>query len=180
MMAILIFLTLSSADTLQNHKQQMQVLGQKMMEYEIRLDELKNKKEKTPDGEALEEILSEIADIHKELLTMKKNREGVLAHIHKEHPQEESYSDLSFYKQTKLKDKKSEKPDVQLDKKLDDLLRLVQSQYSRTLSEDFKVSESIQTEEDVRKKLREQRTQINRANKKKYLREEVGNTLKPE
>ncbi len=175
---ILAFLFFSKAEPLAIHKQQMQTFGQSMMEFEVRLNELKEKKEQTPDGEPLEEILSEIADIHKELLNIKKKREDVRQHIRKEHPKEETFSDLSFYKQTTIKSKKDQKPDIQLDRKLDELLRLVQSQYVRTLSEDFKVSKELQTEEDVRKKLKEQRVKVRKADKKRYIREEVESAVK--
>lgn len=175
-----IFLFFSHAEPLQVHKQQMQDYGQKMMEFEVRLNELKEKKTYTPEGEHLEEILSEIADIHKELLNLKKKREDVRQHIRKEHPKEETFADLSFYKQTNIKGKKEEKPDVEIDRKLDELLRLVQSQYVRTLSEDFKVSKELQTEEDVRKKLKEQRLKVRKADKKKYIREEVESAVKVE
>lgn len=67
-----------------------------------------------------------------------------------------------------------------LDRKLDELLTLVQRQYVRTLSEDFKVSKELQTEEDVRKKLKDQRVKVNKANKKKYIREELETTIKTE
>lgn len=177
---ILVFFFFAGAEPLQIHKQQMQTFGQKMMEFEVRLNELKEKKEQTPEGEHLEEILSEITDIHKELLNIKKKREDVRQHIRKEHPKEETFADLSFYKQTTVKSKKDKKPDVQLDRKLDELLRLVQSQYVRTLSEDFKVSKEIQTEEDVRKKLKEQRLKVKKADKKKYIREEVESAVKVE
>ncbi len=177
---LLLCFNLIHAETLQHHKQQMQLFGTKMTEFEVRLEELKDKKTNTPEGEQLEEVLSEIADIHKELLLVKKNREGVRIHIRKAHPQDEIFSDLSFYKQTETKNKKDEKSDVEVDKKLDALLSLVQSQYVRTLSEDFKVSQELQTESDVKKRLKEQRAQVHKADKKKYIREGVESTIKAE
>lgn len=174
------WIALASAETLQHHKKQMQMFTTKMTEFEVRLEELKEKKTKTPEGEQLEEVLSEIADIHKELLLIKKNREDVRVHVRQAHPQDEIFSDLSFYKQSESKNKKDEKPDIEVDKKLDALLSLVQSQYVRTLSEDFKVSQELQTESDVKKRLKEQRAEVHKADKKKYIREGVESTIKAE
>lgn len=177
---LIFFCAFGFAETLQVHKQQMQALATKMAEFDVRLEELKEKKMKTPEGEALEEVLSEITDIHKELLLIKKKREAVRAHIRKEHPKDESFSDLSFYKQSEVKNKKDDKPDVNVDKKLDELLSLVQSQYVRTLSEDFNVSQDLQTESDVKKRLKEQRAEVHKTDKKKYIREGVEATIKAE
>jgi hypothetical protein len=177
---IMLLMTIASGETLQQHKQQMQSVANQMVEYEVRLEELKEKKTKTPDGPELEEILSEIADIHKELVAMKQKREKIRTHVRKEHPQQDIFSDLSFYKQNEKSKEKDEKGDALLDKKLDELLKLVQSQYVRTLSEDFKISQDLQTEEDVRKKLKEQRAKVRKADKKKYISEEVQTTIKAE
>jgi hypothetical protein len=168
------------ADSLPQHKQQMQTIANQMVEFEVRLEELKEKKTKTPDGPELEEILSEITDIHKELVAIKQKREKIRTHVRKEHPQQDIFSDLSFYKQNEKSKGKDEKPDVQLEKKLDELLKLVQSQYVRTLSEDFKISKEIQTEDDVRKKLKEKRAEVIKADKKKYIREGIDTTIKAE
>ena len=178
LIALFFVLKTSLAAPLEEHRQQMQAYSKQIMEHEVRLAELKKKKEKSQEGEYQEEILSEIADLHKELLVIKKNRETVRIHIRKEHPKEDSFADLSFYKQTDPKNPASQKTDAQVDKKLDELLSLVQSQYARTLSEDFKVSKDLQTEEDVRRKLKEQRVKVIRSNKKKYIRDEIETTIK--
>ena len=170
-----------SGEPMQVHKAQMQIHDQKILEHEVRLKELLKNKEMVKDGEHLEEILSEIADTHKELVVIKKKREDIREHLRKSHTAEEAYSDLSFFKQAELKkDNKKQTKDLMLDKKLNDLLALVQRQYVRTLSEDFKVSNELQTEEDVKKKLKEQRVKVNKANKKKYIREELETTIKTE
>jgi hypothetical protein len=175
-----IFVLFVFAEPMQVHKAQMQTYDQKILEHEVRLKELLKNKEATKDGEHLEEILSEIADTHKELVNIKKKREDIRDHLRKAHSSEEAYSDLSFFKQTDLKKDKKQTADIVLDKKLDELLSLVQRQYVRTLSEDFKVSKELQTEEDVRKKLKEQRVKVNKSNKKKYIREELETTIKTE
>ncbi|MBY0383801.1 hypothetical protein K2X05_01470 [bacterium] len=180
LLSVLFIFKFSSAAPLEEHRQQMQTYAKQIMEHEVRLAELKKKKEKSQEGEYQEEILSEIADLHKELLSIKKNRESVRIHIRKEHPKEDSFADLSFYKQTDPKNPANKKADVQVDKKLDELLSLVQSQYARTLSEDFKISKDIQTEEDVRRRLKEQRVKVIRSNKKKYIRDEIETTIKAE
>lgn len=180
-MSILSFIflfKLALAAPLEEHRQQMQAYAKQIMEHEVRLEELKKKKEKSQEGEYQEEILSEIADIHKELLIVKKNRESVRIHIRKEHPKEDSFADLSFYKQMDPKNSTNQKKDLEVEKKLNELLSLIQSQYARTLSEDFKISKDIQTEEDVRKKLKEQRVKVIRSNKKKYIRDEIETTIK--
>lgn len=177
-LSFLFVFKLALAAPLEEHRQQMQIYAKKMMEHEVRLEELKKKKEKSQEGEYQEEILSEIADLHKELLALKKNRESVRVHIRKEHPKEDTFADLSFFKQTDPKGLTAQKTDAQVEKKLDELLSLVQSQYARTLSEDFKVSKDIQTEEDVRKRLKEQRVKVIRSNKKKYIRDEIETTIK--
>lgn len=170
-----------SAEPMAVHKAQMQIHDQKILEHEVRLKELLRNKEIVKEGEHLEEILSEIADTHKELVNIKKKREDIRDHLRKTHSSEEAFSDLSFFKQTELKkDTKKQTTDVMLDRKLDELLALVQRQYVRTLSEDFKVSKELQTEEDVRKKLKDQRVKVNKANKKKYIREELETTIKTE
>lgn len=179
-LSFVLLIKISFAAPLEEHRQQMQTYAKQIMEHEVRLEELKKKKEKSQEGEYQEEILSEIADLHKELLTIKKNRETVRVHIRKEHPKEDSFADLSFYKQSDPKGSAKQKTDLQVEKKLDELLSLVQSQYARTLSEDFKISKDIQTEEDVRKKLKEQRVKVIRSNKKKYIRDEIDTTIKAE
>lgn len=181
MSLILTFVLFLSAEPMQVHKTQMHTYDQKILEHEVRLKELLKNKEATKDGEHLEEILSEIADTHKELVNIKKKREDIREHLRKTHSTEEAFSDLSFFKQTELKkDDKKQTTDLALDKKLDELLTLVQRQYVRTLSEDFKVSKELQTEDDVKKKLKEQRLKVNKANKKKYIREELETTIKAE
>ncbi len=168
----------SHAEPIQVHKTQMQEIAKKIIEYQIRLEELKEKKESTPEGPQLEEVLSEIADMHRELVVVKKRRETLREHLRHVHSKEEVVSDLSFFKQTEKR--KDEKPDEEVDRKLDQLLKLVQTQYARTLSEDFKVSQELQTEQDVRRKLKEQRVKVHKADKKRYIREGIDTTIKAE
>ena len=168
----------SHAEPIQTHKTQMLEIAKKIIEFEIRLEELKVKKEGTPEGTQLEEVLSEIADMHRELVNVKQRRELVREHLRKEHSKEEVVSDLSFFKEAGKR--KGEKPDEEVDRKLDQLLTLVQSQYVRTLSEEFKVSQELQTEQDVRRKLKEQRVKVHKADKKRYIREGIDTTIKAE
>jgi hypothetical protein len=181
MIALFLVFFLVHGEPMSVHKAEMQLNDKKIVEHEVRLKELLKNKELVKEGEHLEEILSEIADTHKELLNIKRKREDIREHLRKKHSTEDAYSNLSFFKQTELKnDSKKPTIDLALDKKLDELLSLVQRQYVRTLSEDFKVSKELQTEEDVRKKLKEQRVKVNKANKKKYIREELETTIKTE
>ncbi len=177
---LLIVCLFVSGEPMTVHKIQMQAHDQQILEHEVRLKELLKNKAVVKEGEHLEEILSEIADTHKELVNIKKKREDIREHLRKSHTSEEAFSDLSFFKQAELKKDKKQTNDLLLDKKLDDLLSLVQRQYVRTLSEDFKISQELQTEEEVRKKLKEQRVKVNKSNKKKYIREELETTIKTE
>ena len=178
LMGVLMFVMPAKAEPIQVHKTQMQEIAKKIIEFEIRLDELKIKKESTPEGPQLEEVLSEIADMHRELVLVKQRRETLREHLRKVHSKDEMVSDLSFFKQTEKR--KDEKPDEEVDRKLDQLLKLVQTQYARTLSEDFKVSQELQTEQDVRRKLKEQRVQVHKTDKKRYIREGMDTTIKPQ
>lgn len=172
----LFVLRASYAEPIQVHKTQMQDIAKKIIEFEIRLDELKKKKDTTSDGPLLEETLSEIADMHKELVLVKQRRETLREHLRTVHSKEEVVTDLSFFKQSEKR--KDEKPDPEVDRKLDHLLKLVQTQYARTLSEDFKVSQELQTEQDVRRKLKEKREEVHKADKKRYIREGIDTTIK--
>lgn len=162
----------SFAEPMNAHKVKIQEYATKTIGYEKRILELQERKQKTAEGEALEEVLSEIADIHKELLTLRQKKNALKEHLRNEHPEEDMLTDLNLFREkAKPKPKKSSGMDP-LDKKLDEVLNLMQKQYARTLGESMKYREEFELENAAK------RPEAPEDKKEKYIREKVKTELK--
>ncbi|MCB9072550.1 MAG: hypothetical protein H6623_02935 [Bdellovibrionaceae bacterium] len=165
------------ADPIAVHNQEFREVSRKITVYEIRVKELIDKKGKLKAGPELEDVLTEIADLQKELVGIKKKRRLIREHIDKEHPREELMGDLSV-----LKDVESEKTaktggkaDPGVDSRLDTLLAELRKQYARTNRSDQEDYQGAQ-EELVQERIKHKRT-IQQEDKDEYIKENLKSTL---
>lgn len=130
---LVFFSLLGFSLTEDGHKRDLKGFHQKLHGYEVRMDELKKRKFELRPGDELDDVLTEIADLHRETLNIKKRKRELKAHLKEKHPTSDLSYDIGLYRQTGFarKRKKAEGP---LDKRLDSLLVTLQTQYSKYMT----------------------------------------------
>lgn len=121
------------AGSVADHKSTLKDLHIKLTSYEYQLGQLQKKKGELRPGDGLEEVILRITDLHREILTIKKQRKKMRSHLVDEHPESDLAYDVSLYKDYKKK-RGNNKPKTPLDEKLDRLLISVQSQYGEMMT----------------------------------------------
>lgn len=188
---LLFFLALPGyADKMEVHRDTMKSIFDDLDKYEKRMNELKALKSETGDGATLDAIVSEIADIHKKLLDVRKRKTLLADHLKLAHPGTDLISEMAMRRSPEEKKpalpggakgktalKVNEKND-NLEQRLDALLKQVQSQYART-AKDREIKMSAKDETMVIDVEREKRKrQILQEDKDKYLQETMRSKIK--
>lgn len=162
----------STAEPMPAHKARVQELVRKTDEYEKRILELQERKKKATEGDELEEVLSEIADIHKELLLVRQKKNQLKEHLRNDHPEEDRLAEIGLFRQP-LKAQGKKAANDPLEKKLDDVLALMQKQYARTLGDSLKYRDEM---DQASKEKADAGVVVDK--KEKYLKEKVKTDLK--
>lgn len=178
---VLVFFTSTTvfAESMDQHRTEIKQIQERTVEGEARIEELKIKKTKSEEGPELEEVLGELADLHKELLILRKRKNLLLEHLAKEHTPTEYMADLGPMK------KDSPDSAAKIDVRLDSLLSKIESQYERTIKERkglFKsklpVLTSDVTEEDLSGPATPAKKPIKQEDKDRYLKEKAKARIK--
>lgn len=163
------------AEPIALHNKEYKELAAKILAYEKRVDILIKQKEDTKEGPDLENILTEISDLQKGLVGIKKRRRELREHVTKNHPKEEILDDLSILKDAESsRSKKGSDP--AMDARLDDMLKKLRAQYNRSASED---DEDYTVEQQaVEDELNRKKKNVQKENKDQYIRENIKTKLK--
>lgn len=165
----------ANAEPIAQHNKAAREMAAKITAYEKRVDDLVARKKEEKDGPELENILTEISDIQKELVGIKKKRRQLREHITKFHPKEELLEDLDVLKDMENVKNRSKTADPAVDARLDILMTKLQAQYKRTIKdkEDYTVEQQA-IEEELRKKA----NSANKSNKDEYIKDNIKTKLK--
>ncbi len=178
-----VFSGIVSAEKIAIHKQAMSEMVVETDQHEKRIKELLELKAETQDGPSLENIVSEIADLQKKLLDLKRRKTLLSEHLKAQHSGEDLIEIMPLMKDTQKKTaepkslhaKKPAQVDI-LDQRLDGLLKKLQQQYSRTVKdhEELTMKASANRGEiviDLKDKLKKK--EITQEDKDKYLKESI-------
>lgn len=177
-MIILLFLFSTNvwAGPIAAHNKAYKELAGKILAYEKRVQELVVLKTSTKEGPELENILTEIADLQKELVGIKRKRRELRDHVTSTHPKEEILEDLSILKDAESSKPKTASANPEVDKKLDEMLTKLRAQYVRSAKEDEEdYSVEQQVVEDA---LNKKKKTVQKEAKDEYIRENIKSTLK--
>jgi len=130
------------ADKLEVHKAAMSEYIKLLGQYELRLEKLREKKDKAVEGPELDDILTDIATLHKDILNVRHKKTLLFEHLQKMHAGEDLISEIEILRQEKAakvpekeKGNKGKMMDDAFDKRLDGLISRVQTQYARTIKD---------------------------------------------
>ena len=126
------------AGPLAQHETQLESIDKRIRIEEETLKDLEINKTNAREGKELEEILNGIATIHMKLLKIRRERAELKRHLRNEHPDDDLIFDARLHKDNR--EKKNETSNDPVDKKLDDLLKLMQKQYARFVQQKKTVS----------------------------------------
>lgn len=162
------------ADPIAQHNQESREMAAKITAYEKRIEDLVARKKDEKDGPELENVLTEIADIQKELVGIKKKRRQLREHITKFHPRDEVLDDLDILKDMETVKHRTKVADPAVDARLDALMTKLQAQYKRTIKdkEDYTVEQKA-LEEQFKKKT----GNVQKATKDEYIKENIKSKL---
>lgn len=146
MIGLFLFCFLSLSEPLSHHKAHLERIDHRLRQQEADLKHLELNKSHAREGQELENILNDIAKIHMQLLQVKKERAELKRHLRNEHPNDDLMFDARLHKDKELSHKNESNDPV--DKKLDELIVLMQSQYARFAKTSKKIPEKL-THKDV-------------------------------
>jgi uncharacterized protein (DUF342 family) len=161
------------------HRAEIAEIGKKTNKFERRIADLQKRKMQAREGEELEAVLTEIGDVHKELLGLRSERTLLKQHLLTEHPDNNLIYDPTLYKTF---DKKTNAQKTPLDDRLDELLNLMQTQYAKYLPKKIK-EEPVAIPIEVEKKpetpkIVEKAPSATVEVKQKYLHEQIQTEMK--
>jgi hypothetical protein len=171
----LLSVSVAQAEPIEVHMKEMRTLTGKLAGYEQRVAELVEEKKKKKDGAGLEEVLTEISELQKELVGVKKKRRILREHIMKEHEKEELLEDLSLLKDGEVL-KANAKKDPDVDARLDSLLATLRKQYARTNRTEQ--DDYLEAQKDLEKELKNKKKKIKQEDKEEYIKENIKTELK--
>lgn len=164
------------AENMDVHTIENKEITVRLVTYEKRLQELIVQKDAKKDEAELDEILSEIADIQKDLVHLRKQRRQLREHVTKKHPNEELMEDLNILKDSESKAAK--KGDPALDARLDALLLKLRQQYGRTAR--YRDNDFSDEKKKLDLELQKKRKTIDKEHKDAYIKESIKTQLKVE
>lgn len=129
MLKILFVMNVVFGSPVEQHKKEIAAFDQQLQHKEHELRLLENKKINSRQGKEMEETLNEIAQMHRSLLEIRRERTQLKEHLRRQHANDDILYDPRLYKD-KLPVSTKESTDP-LDKKLDELQSLMQQQYAR-------------------------------------------------
>jgi hypothetical protein len=161
------------------HRAEIAEIGKKTHKFERRIADLQKRKMQAREGEELESVLTEIGDVHKELLGLRSERTLLKQHLLAEHPDNNLIYDPTLYKSF---DKKTSEQRTPLDDRLDELLNLMQTQYAKYLPKKIKeepvvIPVEVEKKPEVLKKV-EKAPSATAEVKEKYLHEQIQTEMK--
>lgn len=156
------------AEPLGVHKKAIHDYNLKIAKYEGRLNQLKKRKYELREGEELDELLNEIAEIHRDILTIRKKRVELKKHLESAHAGSDLSFAISLHRRYEKKRSNGKKDPV--DDKLDNLLTLVRSQYARYIS--YKPVLGAK-QGDVKKKVEKSKKKAKEKTRKEYIQEHL-------
>lgn len=127
----LLFIQLASAEPIEVHKQEVTAISKKTEKFERKIKELQERKKQAREGEELEAVLTNISNVHKELLGLRRDRNALKEHLLQEHPDSNLLFESSLHRSF---DKRTSDKKGPLDDKLDSLLALMQTQYGKYIT----------------------------------------------
>lgn len=162
---------MASAEPIALHNKQFKELTVKILSYEKRVDTLVAQKKAQKEGRELEAILSEITELQRELVSIRKSRRVLREHIEKNHPKEELMDDLSLLKDYDGGSRKQSDP--ALDTRLDSMIQKLRSQYART----DRAHGDPTADEEIELQLSKRKKDLQRESKDDYIKENIKNKL---
>ena len=165
------------ADSIDAHNKDLRELAVKILSYEKRVDTLVEQKKTLKEGAELEATLSEISELQRELVAIRKSRRILREHIEKNHPKEELMEDLSLLKDYEGGNKKKQ-GDPAIDSKLDDMIQKLRTQYART--DRAHSRDTLKADEEIEKQLANKKRDLQRESKDDYIKENIKSKLEIE
>lgn len=173
---IILFCSHSWAGPIAAHNKTYKELAGKILAYEKRVEDLVAQKANAKEGPDLENILTEIADLQKELVGIKRKRRELRDHVTSTHPKEEILDDLSILKDAESNKPKSANANPEVDQKLDEMLKKLRAQYARSAQEDE--DDFSMEQQAVEDELNKKKKNVQKAAKDEYIRENIKTKLK--
>lgn len=133
---------------LAEHEKQIADINHKTEQFEVRIKDLNERKAQAREGDELEGVITEITNVHKEILSLRKERNALKEHLAKDHPDSNLLFEKSLHKSF---DKKQDRGP--LDDKLDSMIKLMQSQYGVFLAKKKSIPEPDKETQAASKKV---------------------------
>ena len=159
------------AGDIKEHSKEIKKYNGEVSRYEYRMTELKEQKKQIKGGDYLDEVLGEIANIHRDLLSIRKKRRDLKVHLKKEHPESDLFYDVSLHKKYEKRRKKGGDP---VEKDLDVLLLLVQSQYAKYINSNLAAKNKLDAlNKEVKAAKKKAKAKVRKEFRKKRLKNEL-------